>query len=48
MEIAIMAVVRLLAAFFRRSTESPWLIHGLLVGFVVGIIALIIGLVNWP
>ena len=46
MEIAIMAVVRLLAIFFRRSTASPWLIRGLLVGFIVGIIALIIGLVN--
>jgi len=46
MEIAIMAVVQLLATFFRRSTASPWLIRGLLVGFIVGIIALIIGLVN--
>ena len=46
MEIAIMAVVQLLATFFRRSTESPWLIRGLLVGFLVGIIAFIIGLVN--
>ena len=46
MEIAIMAVVRLLAIFFRRSTASPWLLRGLLVGFIVGIIALMIGLVN--
>jgi len=46
MELGIMAVVRLLAAVFRRSTESPWLIRGLLVGFIVGIIALIIGLAN--
>ena len=46
MEIAIMAVVRLFAAVFRRSTESPWLLRGLLVGFLVGIIALIVGLVN--
>jgi hypothetical protein len=46
MEIAIMAVVRLLAIFFGRSTASPWLIRGLLVGFIVGIAALIIGFVN--
>lgn len=46
MEIAIMAVVRLLSIFFRRSTASPWLIRGLLVGFIVGITALILGLVN--
>ena len=46
MEIAIMAVVRLLATFFRRSTTSRWLIRGILVGFIVGITALIIGLVN--
>ena len=46
MEVAIMAVVRLFAAVFRPSTESPWLIRGLLIGFIVGIIALIIGLVN--
>jgi hypothetical protein len=46
MELGIMAVVRLLAAIFRPSTESPWLIRGLLVGFLVGIIAFIIGLVN--
>ena len=47
MELGIMAVVRLLVAVFRRSTASPWLIRGLLVGlFIVGIIALIIGLVN--
>jgi hypothetical protein len=46
MEIGIMAVVRLLATFFRRNTASPWLIRGLLVGFIVGITALIIGLVN--
>ena len=48
MEIAIMAVVRLFATVFRRSTESPWLIRGLLAGFIVGIIALILGLVNSP
>jgi hypothetical protein len=46
MEIAIMAVVRLLAAFFRPSTESPWLIRGLLIGFIVGITALLVVLVN--
>jgi H+/Cl- antiporter ClcA len=46
MEIAIMAVVRLLATFFRRSMESRWLIRGLLVGLIVGITALIISLVN--
>jgi len=46
MELGIMAVVRLLVAVFRRSTESPWLIRGLLVGFLVGIIAFVIGLVN--
>jgi hypothetical protein len=46
MELGIIAVVRLLAAFFRRSTASPWLIRGFLVGFIVGITALLIGLVN--
>jgi hypothetical protein len=46
MEIGIMAVVQLLATLFRRSTASPWLVRGLLVGFIVGIVALIIGLVN--
>jgi hypothetical protein len=46
MEIAIMAVVRLLATFFRRTTASLWLLRGLLVGFIVGITALLIGLVK--
>ena len=46
MELGIMAVVRLLATFFRRSSASPWLIRGLLVGFLVGITALLIGLVK--
>ena len=46
MEIGVMAVVQLLTAFFRRSTTSPWFLRGLLVGFIVGISALIIGLVN--
>lgn len=46
MEISIMAVVQLLATFFRRSTESPWLIRGLVAGFIVGITALLIGVVK--
>ena len=46
MEIGMMALVRLLTTFFRRSPASPWLIRGLVIGFLVGITALLIGLVK--